>query len=39
MIVVMYCYEIYTLIWIALIDIYLLFKKNTVVYIKELCDI
>jgi len=39
MIVVMYFYEIYTLISIALIDIYLLLKKTTVVYIKELCDI
>jgi len=32
MIVIIYCYEIYTLIWIALIDIYLLFKKNSCLY-------
>jgi len=32
MIVVMYCYEIYTLIYIALIDIYLLLKKSSSLY-------
>jgi len=28
MTVVMHCYEIYTLIWIVLIDMYLLFKET-----------